>query len=257
MSHDLCEPALNSNGALQARKDLLLLILAAFFLTNAVVAEVIGGKLIHIPTEALAQRWGITPFTLSAGILPWPVVFIVTDLVNEYFGRRGVRRLTFIAAIMLAYTFLVLRGTMHVPAASFSPVKDEAFAQVVGQSTLIIVGSITAFLVSQLLDVTVFWLLRAVTGGKMLWLRATGSTVVSQLIDSIVVLGIAFYLPGKITLGQFVSVGGYNYLYKFLIAVAATPILYLLHAVIDRYLGEATAQQLVQRVAEKELKGAL
>lgn len=236
----------------QARKDLVLLILAAFFLTNAVIAEVIGGKLIHIPTEAFAERWGITPFTLSAGILPWPVVFIVTDLVNEYFGRRGVRRLTFIAVAMLVYAYFVLVATMKVPAASFSPVKDEAFNQVAGQSALIIVGSITAFLVSQLIDVTIFWMLRTFTGGKLLWLRATGSTVVSQLIDSIVVLGIAFYLPGKITFWQFVSVGGYNYLYKFLIAVAATPVLYLLHGMIDRYLGVEQAERLVEQVAIRE-----
>lgn len=246
----------NIGSKFQARKDFLLLVLASFFLTNAVIAEVIGGKLIQVPPASIAAAWGITPFTLSAGILPWPVVFIVTDLVNEYFGRRGVRRLTLIGVFMLAYAYLILILTMHVPAASFSPVKDEAFQQVFGQSSLIIVGSIAAFLTSQLIDVTLFWFLRSVTGPRLLWLRATGSTVVSQLIDSIVVLGIAFYLPGKISFQEFITVGGYNYLYKFLIAVASTPLLYLVHNMVDRYLGLRAARQLVEQVAERELPGA-
>jgi uncharacterized integral membrane protein (TIGR00697 family) len=129
---------------------------------------------------------------------------------------------------------------------------------------LIIVGSITAFLVSQLIDVFVFWFLRERTGGKMLWLRATGSTVVSQLVDSFIVLGIAFYLPDVfnfydkpadklMTFNQFIAIGFTGYLFKLLIAVGLTPIIYATHAAIDKYLGKNDAKELIKRTAEEVL----
>ena len=148
----------------------LFTLLAAFLVADAVIAEMIGGKLIQIG-----------PFTMSIGILPWPVVFLVTDIINEYFGKDGVRRISFMAAGMIIYAFIVLLAGMMVHAASFSPVTDEQFTAVFGQSMWIIVGSITAFLASQLTDVVVFWFIRSRTGKRMIWLRATGSTVVSPI----------------------------------------------------------------------------
>src|SRR4030095_11597061 len=120
-------------------------------------------------------------------IVLWPVVFIFTDIVNEYFGRRGVRQLSFLAAAIIAYAFVALSMSTLLAAADFSPVDDASFRRVFLQSQWIIVGSIAAFLLAQLLDVTVFWLIRRQTGHRFLWLRATGSTVVSQLIDTFVV----------------------------------------------------------------------
>jgi hypothetical protein len=127
--------------------------------------------------------------------------------------------------------------SMGIPASSVSPVKDEAFNAVLGQSQWIIVGSIVAFAVSQLVDVAVFWLFHDATAGKMLWLRATGSTAVSQLIDTFIVLGIGFWIPGKITTANFLNLAFTNYTYKFGIAIALTPIIYAAHGAIDRYLG--------------------
>jgi uncharacterized integral membrane protein (TIGR00697 family) len=222
----------------QTRRDIVYLALAGFFVTNAILGEVTGGKL-----------FTLGPFTLSIGVIPWPVVFLSTDLINEYFGREGVRRLTFMTIGLIVYAFVVLFLAMQVPAASFSPVTDAQFAAVFGQSLWIIVGSIAAFALSQLVDVGVFWLVRHKTGGRFLWMRTTGSTVVSQLIDSIVIIGVAFWLPGKVQTAEFLTVAASNYSYKFLIALGMTPVIYAAHSVIDRFLGLEEAHQLIEQSA--------
>ncbi|MDH3443287.1 MAG: queuosine precursor transporter [Deltaproteobacteria bacterium] len=222
-----------------SRRDIVYLALAGFFVTNAILGEVTGGKLF---------TWG--PFTMSIGVIPWPVVFLTTDLINEYFGRDGVRKLTFMTIGLIVYAFIVLFLAMQVAAASFSPVTDAQFDAVFGQSLWIIFGSVTAFALSQLVDVGVFWLVRHKTGGRFLWMRATGSTVVSQLIDSIVIIGIAFWLPGKVKTSEFIAIAASNYSYKFLIALAMTPFIYLAHAAIDRFLGREEAHKLIERAAK-------
>jgi len=227
----------------KSRKDIVFVILAGFFVTNAVVGEVIGGKLIQLG-----------PFTMSIGIIPWPVVFLTTDLINEYYGKQGVRKLTILTAILITYTFVILFAGMHVNASSNSPVNNEAFNAVFGQSLWIIVGSITAFMTSQLIDVFVFWVLRHKTGGKHIWLRATGSTVVSQLIDTFIVTGIAFYLPGKLSLDEFVNTAFTGYSSKLIIAVLLTPFIYLGHNLIDKYLGAEEAHHIIEETAEESLK---
>lgn len=224
---------------IQSRRDIVYLALAGFFVTNAMLGELTGGKL-----------FTLGPFTLSIGVIPWPVVFIATDLINEYFGREGVRRLTLMTIGLIAYAFVVLFLAIQVPAASFSPVSDAQFQAVFGQSLWIIVGSVIAFGISQLVDVTVFWLVRHRTGGRFLWMRATGSTVVSQLIDSVVIIGVAFWLPGKVATSEFLTVAASNYSFKLLVALSITPLLYAGHAVIDRFLGAEEAQQLVEQSAK-------
>lgn len=208
-----------------SRKSFLYVILGAFFITSAVVAELIGGKL-----------FVLGPFTLSVGVLPWPIVFLLTDLINEYYGKEGVRRLSFLAVGLILFAFLIIYLAIQVPAASFSPVTDTAFSQVFRQSLWIIVGSIVAFLCGQMIDVWVFWFVRKRTGMKMLWLRATGSTLVSQFFDTFIVLGIAFLLPGHLSITEFATVGLSNYTYKIGIALSMTPFVYLFHYVIDQYL---------------------
>ena len=224
----------------QARRDVVFLVLAGVFVANAVLGELTGGKL-----------FAFGPFTMSIGVIPWPVVFLTTDLINEYFGRDGVRKLTFVTIALIVYAFVVLFVAIQVPAASFSPVTDEQFRAVFGQSLWIIVGSVTAFAISQLIDVVVFWFVRHKTGEKLLWLRATGSTAISQLIDSFVIIGIAFWLPGKVKTDEFLIVAATNYSYKFLIAVSLTPFIYMGHAVIDRFLGPQESRQLIERAARQ------
>lgn len=218
-----------------SRRDLVYFILGGFFLTNAILGELTGGKLFTLPPYGL--RWtGLTEIVLSIGVIPWPVVFITTDLVNEYYGKLGVRRLTILAVGMISYSFIMLYLMLLVPAWQRSPVSAEAFHAVFGQSMWIIVGSIVAFLIAQFVDVVVFWFVRKRTGHRLLWLRATGSTAVSQLVDTFVILFIAFVIPGKLNAVEFLRLACGNYSYKLLIAVLITPIIYIVHGLIDRFL---------------------
>jgi uncharacterized integral membrane protein (TIGR00697 family) len=217
---------------LNKRKDIVFIVLAGFFITNAIVAELIGGKLI--------QFFGL--FTQSIGIILWPVVFILTDLINEHYGKHGVKKLTYITIGLIAYTFILISIGLNIKAVDFSPVNDENFRIVFGQSQWIIVGSIVAFLCSQLVDVYVFWIFRTRTGGKMIWLRATGSTVVSQLVDTFVVQYVAFVLPGKWTMDEFIHNASWGYSFKLIIAVCLIPFIYLGHSVINKFLKPTTNQ---------------
>ncbi len=209
----------------QSKKDTVYVILAGIFITNAIVAELIGGKLIDVGSAVM-----------SIGILPWPIVFITTDLINEYFGEKGVKKLSLITAGLIAYTFFILYFAMKIPSTEISSVSTEQFNAVFGQSQLIIVGSIVAFLASQLIDVTIFHFVKKRTGNKMIWLRSTGSTAISQFFDSFIVLGIAFYLPGIMDFETYVISGLTGYTVKLVIAVLMTPLIYLGHFIIEKYL---------------------
>ncbi|MCX6182845.1 MAG: queuosine precursor transporter [Bacteroidetes bacterium] len=225
------------------KKDTVFLILAGFFITNAIVAELIGGKLIEF----------FGTFTQSIGIVLWPVVFIITDLVNEYYGQNAVRKLSYITVGLIGFTFLILFVCMSIPAVGFSPVSDENFRTVFGQSQYIIIGSICAFVVSQLVDSSVFWMLRNKTGKKMIWLRATGSTIVSQLVDTFIVQFIAFVIPGVWTMDMFLKNASYGYVFKLLVALAIIPIIYLVHFLIDKYLGDEVSNDMIKHNAEINL----
>ncbi len=240
----------------------LFYILGSFFVANAILAEFIGVKIF-----SLEQTIGVEPikltllgisdlsFNLTAGVLLWPVVFIMTDIINEYFGRKGVRFLSFTAAILILYAFIMVYFAMNLTPAGFwierqtgsgTVNMDIAFNSIFGQGLWIIVGSLTAFLIGQLVDVTVFHYLKSITGSSKIWLRATGSTLVSQFIDSFVVLFIAFYIGAGWDLSLVIAIGIVNYIYKFLIAVILTPVLYLIHFIIDRYLGKELSEQLMK-----------
>jgi queuosine precursor transporter len=211
----------------QNKKDTVYVVLAGIFITNAIVAELIGGKLIDVGSAVM-----------SIGILPWPFVFITTDLINEYFGEKGVKKLSLITATLIAYTFFILYFAMKIPSSGISSVTSAQFSAVFGQSQLIIVGSIAAFLISQLIDVTIFHFVKNRTGNKMIWLRSTGSTVISQFFDSFIVLGIAFYLPGIMDTKTYIISGLTGYSVKLIIAILMTPLLYVGHHLIKKYLAK-------------------
>ncbi|RYD83538.1 MAG: VUT family protein [Sphingobacteriales bacterium] len=240
----------------------LFLVLSGFFIANALLAEFIGVKLF-----SLEQTFGYSPvnwkilgienlsFNLTAGVLLWPFVFVLTDIVNEYFGTRGVRLLSFLTAGLIGYAFLMILVAMHVTPAGFWVMRDmadgtqvnmqQSFNAVFGQGMWIIVGSLTAFLVGQLVDVYVFHYLRAITGHKKIWLRATGSTLVSQFIDSFVVLYIAFHIGGPgWPMKQIIAIMIINYIYKVAMALLMTPVIYLVHYAIDSYLGKRLSEKL-------------
>jgi queuosine precursor transporter len=252
---------------LEQKKNRLFVILAGIFLTNAIMAELIGVKIFSGENTlgfqpAHLNIMGFTmDFNLTAGAVIWPVVFITSDLINEYFGKPGVKRISYLAAFFIAYSFIVIFFTIKLPPAQwwldansqdaegnyFN--MDFAFNKILGQGQRIIIGSLAAFLISQLVDVFVFQKLRKLTGQKMLWLRATGSTLVSQFIDSFVVLYIAFF--GVFSGQQIVAIGITNYIYKFSVAILLTPLIYLGHYLIDRYLGKENAQKISEEAAQE------
>jgi queuosine precursor transporter len=244
----------------------LFYILGSFFIANALLAEFIGVKIF-----SLEKTLSLTPvdfnifgfmlsFNLTAGVLLWPVVFIMTDIINEYYGRRGVKFISFTAAGLILYAFLMVYFSMGLTPAEFWIQRetsdgvinmDLAFNAIFGQGLWIIVGSIVAFLIGQLVDVTVFHFFKRKTGNPKIWLRATGSTLVSQFIDSFVVLFIAFYIGAGWDAGLVLAIGIVNYMYKFTIAVILTPILYVIHYFIDIYLGKEKAEELMLEATQK------
>lgn len=249
------------------KRNRLFMILAGIFITNAILAEIIGTKIFSVEKTVgfdpahLNIIGFVMDFNLTAGVLIWPVVFITTDLINEYFGKPGVKHISYFTVVLISYSFLILFMAIQLPPADWwldanstdhqgnSFNINFAFGKIFGQGLRIIIGSITAFLVGQLVDVFVFQKLRKLTGSKMLWLRATGSTLVSQLVDSYVVLFIAFY--GTFTNEQIMAIGITNYLYKFAVAILLTPLIYLGHALIDRYLGKENAEHISEKAAKE------
>ena len=257
------------SAVFERRKQSLFLFLCGLFLTNALIAEIIGAKIFSV--ESLL---GLAPaqlnlfgskldFNMSAGVVNWPIVFITSDIINEYFGVKGVRKISYLTAGFICYMFVAVLATTMLPPAQFwldvnskdslgnSLNINEAFRTIFSQGLGIMIGSIAAFLIGQLLDVTVFLWLKKRTGPKHIWLRATGSTLFSQLIDSFVVIFIAFYFFGNWSMGQVLQVGSINYIYKAFLALLMTPILYIAHYLIDKYLGKENAE----RMAEEATSG--
>lgn len=234
----------------------LYVLLSGLFVGFLVLAEVTGSKLFEVDVSGLAlfSSFGIERFTMTMGVIPFPLVFIITDLLNEYFGRRGVRFTTLVGMGSLVLIYAVILIDLRIPAAPGSPVGDEAFRDVFASSSAIIVASMVAFLVGQFVDITVFHFLRRRTGNRHIWLRATGSTAVSQLVDSAIVIYVAFGtgLAGtRWPLSQVFEVAATNYVYKLLVAIGITPLIYLGHRLIDRYLGRE-AHVLTQRAHSDE-----
>ncbi|MDZ4666955.1 MAG: queuosine precursor transporter [bacterium] len=243
------------------KRTILLLVLGSFFIANAIIAEFIGVKIFSLEASLGLREvnWSIfgnsLSFNMTVGVILWPIVFIMTDIINEYFGTGGVKLFSYIAAILVSYAFLAIYMGIQLTPANFWINKEtvngplnmqNAYAQIFGQGLWIIVGSLVAFLVGQLVDVTVFHYLKRKTGDKKLWLRSTGSTVVSQLIDSFVVLFIAFYIGAGWDLKLVLGISIVNYIYKLSVALLLTPLLYGIHAIIDSYLGKELAESMMR-----------
>ena len=234
------------------KKQQLYLVLSGIFIVNALLAEIIGVKIFSVD-----ELMGL-PGSLTAGVLIWPVVFVTTDVVNEYFGKAGVLRISYLTVALILFAFGVIYLTTKLPPAAWwldnnktdnqgRPFDiDFAYQSIFRQGLGIVIGSVVAFGVGQVLDATIFAAIRRATGGRYVWLRATGSTLVSQLVDSFVVLYVAFYLFGNWTFGQVISVANANYWYKFAAAILLTPVLYLAHFLIDKYLGPEETAELQQ-----------
>jgi hypothetical protein len=224
------------------RREWTFIFLAGLMITNAVTAELISSKLIDIPLEFNLLGWHVGPFTTIVGVLPWPVVFLLTDLINEFYGEKAMRRLSWITAAMIAYCFIIILWALQIPVSSAITgqglATNETFNTSFGQAPWVIVGSIAAFLVSQLLDVTIFHWIKTKTGNRLIWLRSTGSTVISQMFDTAIVLYIGFVLPGKLSMADFLAIAPVNYVLKLLIAISLTPMIYLGHWGMSKFLAK-------------------
>ena len=254
---------------IQHKPTRLFLILAGLFITNALIAEFIGVKIFSLESTlgwkpAEIHLFGSTySFNLTCGVLLWPVVFVMTDIINEYYGRRGVKFLSWLTIILIAFGFLMVFGAIHTTPNSWWVTSKQgigvenmntAFNGIYGQGLGIIIASMTALLVAQLVDVVIFHKIKKVTGEKKIWLRATGSTIVSQLIDSFIVLLIAFYFYPKYVpnqgspwpFDQLLAICLVNYIYKFSMALLLTPLIYLVHGWIESYLGHELAAEMKQ-----------
>lgn len=262
---------LRAVNVLSHRPTFLFVILGGFFVANALVAEFIGVKIFAFEDTLGLERFNFNLFgqegalQFSAGVLLWPIVFVMTDVINEYYGKRGIRLLSFMAVGLITYAFVMIFAAIQLAPADWwvgqnttkgVPDMQKAFSVVLGQGLLIIVGSLAAFLIAQLVDVVSFHRIKRLTGERLVWLRATGSTLISQLFDSFVVLAVAFKfgpaLVGNVepwTWDQLLAVGTVQYVYKFIMAIVLTPFIYLAHHFIDGYLGADQAAAMKQEAA--------
>ncbi len=214
----------------------LFVALAALFVTSLLVGDLIGGKLYQTSAAGVA-------LTISVGMIPFPVVFLLTDLLNEFYGQRAARYVTLVGFGMAWFTIGVLWVAGLVPMAPFTTEADwagvtgDAFQRVFSSSQWILMSSTVAYLIGQLLDIAVFHKLKEHTGGRMLWLRATGSTAISQLIDTVVINLLVW--GSTLPFGDLVSVAATSYVVKLAAAIALTPLIYASHAVVERTLGIA------------------
>ena len=261
----MSEAVVVASAASAPRAQRMFLVLAGFFIANAIIAEFIGVKIF-----ALEETLGLAPFewnlfeqtgslNFTAGTLLWPIVFIMTDVINEFYGQRGVRFLSWLAVGLIAYAFLFAYAAISLAPASWwvgaaansaAPDLQKPYPHWFGQGLWTIAGSITAFLIGQLIDVRVFHSIRLRTGERHIWLRATASTFVSQFVDSFVVLYIAFVIgPQHWSTNLWLAVGTVNYGYKVLAAIALIPLIYLLRKGIDAWLGRDLAEQLKREAA--------
>ncbi len=255
------------------RPSRLFVLLAGFFVANALIAELIGVKIFALESTLGLRPWNFNLFgeqgalQFSAGVLLWPVVFVMTDLINEYYGKRGIQLLSYLTVGLISYAFVIIFAAISLAPADWwqtqsveqgVPDMQAAFRVTFGQGMLIIVGSLAAFLLAQLVDVFSFHRIKLATGDRLLWLRATGSTLISQLVDSFVILIIAFKLGPSLFGGtiepwpwsRLLAVATVQYTYKFTMAVLLTPVIYWAHQRIDRYLGEPTASAMKEQAAQ-------
>jgi|SRR5665647_1108704 len=212
----------------------LFITLVSTFMVCLVVGDLVGGKVTSF--ELFGREW---PF--SVGQIAFPVTFILTDIVNEFYGRKVIRRITFLAFCMVGLTFVIVYVSGAMPwwpvtaSADWTGITPREFDLVFTQATRIQLSSMAAFLISNFVDISVFYVLKKATGNRMLWLRSTGSTAVSQLIDTIVISALVW--GSKLTFDQYVSVVMTSYAIKLAAAILITPLLYLLHAVIEKRFG--------------------
>ena len=219
--------------------------LATIFIACLLIADIVGIKLfrIQLPFTFL----GFDAIEHTCGMLTFPITFLLTDLVNEYFGPRAARRLTFMGLTAATFVFIIMNIAQAMPylEAPFN-VRKESFDAIFGSAKVMYIASLCAYLVGQLSDIALFGFLKRLTGSRYVWLRATGSTVISQLIDSFIVSYLAFSLGREIfadpanppaPVSAIPSIAITGYILKFVLALAITPLIYLGRSIMERKFG--------------------
>ncbi len=209
----------------------MFITLVAMFMVCLVVGDLIGGKLTSF--HLFGKEW-----VFSVGLIAFPVTFILTDILNEFYGKAVVRRITILAFFMVGMTLIILLAANALPfwprvlADDWGGVQPRDFDRVFTGSMRIQIASMFAFLIANLVDIWVFFLFKRLTGNRMLWLRATGSTMVSQLIDTIVINAIVW--GGKMTFDEYVTTVITSYAVKVAAAIAITPLIYGVHEIVEK-----------------------
>ena len=205
------------------RKQRAFIFLSALFVAALVVGDFVGGKFFTFAGH-----------TFSAGIIPFPLTFVLTDVVNEFYGKDGARRLTYAGLLAALFVWGTINLALLLPTVADSPISDAVFRSAFGTSARLYFASLVAYLIGQLLDISIFGMLRRLTGHRMLWLRSTGSTVLSQAIDS---LSVSFvFLVGTRPIHFIVSNAANNYVGKLIMAILLTPLIYLGHTLFHRHI---------------------
>jgi queuosine precursor transporter len=216
------------------RRYLLFLNLTAVFVTCLIVGDIIGGKLLEL-------NIGETSFVISAGMLPFPITFLLTDLINEFYGKKAARFVTVVGFGMALLTMLILFTAVQMPWAPFTRepswggFSEPTFNNIFAGSMRMLFASMSAYLIAQFTDIAVFHVIKKLTGDRFLWMRSTGSTAVSQLIDTVVIQSIAWF--GVLPVGKIISIVLTSYAVKLVIAIGLTPLIYAGHAMAERVFG--------------------
>ncbi len=214
--------------------------LIGLFVTALITAQLTASKVLAFQVPFSIPVAGST-LALPGAALAYALTFFASDAYAELYGRRAAQVMVNIAFFLNFVMLALVWSTILAPAAGSSPVSSDAFAAVLGPSTNIVIGSLAAYLVSQNWDVVIFHRIRDWTGGKHLWLRNLGSTASSQLIDTVIFVGLAFFLVPQalgtgdpLPLGLVASLIVGQYLLKLSIAVVDTPFVYLIVGMLRR-----------------------
>ena len=200
-------------------KERFYLILAGIFIASLVSCNLIFQKFFTW------SPFGIYTFEISVGILPYPITFLVTDLISELYGQKKADQVVISGLIASVFIMVVVLIANAVPSTPWSPVSDDLFQKVFGLQGFAVFASMVAYLSAQFIDVRIFHFWKKLTKGKHLWLRNNGSTVVSQFVDTAAVL-VLLCATGAIEWERFLPLLENGFLFKVLVALIDTPIIY-------------------------------
>ena len=207
----------------------LYVFLCSVFIGALLVGDITGSKLASVSVFGF-------PFVISVGMVSFPVTFVLTDIINEFYGKQAARYITIVGFVVAAFAFLTIFVCVALPwapvtrGADWKGVTEPVFNMVFAGSQRILLSSLVAYMAGQFTDIAVFHAIKRLTHERFLFLRATGSTLVSQLIDTVLIQFLVWW--GTLKLGEIVSLAYRSYTVKLVAAVALTPVLYALHAVI-------------------------